>query len=139
MKPIHAAVLVVVVLLLTVNFWYMFYRSYSKAREGFADSGMSSSGMSSGMSSGSSSNQLANIANQLLGSTSTLAPETPPTDNEAAQLYYKLLLYIKSNYGNGLKLVYDLNRRIYGSATKIPDNFDPRTVLDNYVNPLTGI
>ena len=132
MKPIHAAVLVVVVLLLTINFWYMFYRSYSKAREGFADSGMS------GMS-GSSSNQLANIANQLLGSTSTLAPETPPTDNEAAQLYYKLLLYIKSNYGNGLKLVYDLNRRIYGSATKIPDNFDPRTVLDNYVNPLTGI
>jgi len=134
MKPIHAAVLVAVVLLLTINFWYMFYRSYSKAREGFADSGMS--GMSG---SSSSSNQLANIANQVLGSSATLAPETPPTDTEAAQLYYKLLLYIKGNYGNGLKFVYDLNRRIYGSATKIPDDFDPRTVLNNYVNPLTGI
>lgn len=124
MKPIHTTVLVVVVLLLTINFWYMFYRSYSKAREGFADS---------------SSSQLASLANQVLGSTATLAPETPPTDTEAAQLYYKLLLYIKTDYGKGLKFVYDLNTRIYGSATKMPDNFDPRTLLDNYVNPLTGI
>ena len=129
MKLVHATVLVVVVLLLTVNFWYMFYRSYTKAREGFADSSSSSS----------SSNQLASLANQVLGSTDTLAPETPPTDTEAAQLYYKLLLYIKTNYGNGLKIVYDLNMRIYGSASKMPDNFDPRTVLNNYVNPLTGI
>jgi hypothetical protein len=129
MKVAPAIVLVVVVLLLTINFWYMFYRSYSKAREGFVDSS----------NSGSSGSQLATIANQVLGSADTLAPETPPTDTEAAQLYYKLLLYIKTDYGKGLKFVYNLNTRIYGSATKIPDNFDPRTLLDNYVNPLTGI
>ena len=82
---------------------------------------------------------MANLANQLLGSASTIAPETPPSDTEMAKNYYNFLLYIKTDYSKGLKFVYDLNTRVYGSATKIPDNFDPRTVLNNYVNPLTGL
>uniref|UniRef100_A0A6C0DT62 Uncharacterized protein n=1 Tax=viral metagenome TaxID=1070528 RepID=A0A6C0DT62_9ZZZZ len=114
---VPAAVLVVCVLLLTINFWYRFYRSH----EGFENS------------------QLANLADQVLGSASVIAPEIPPSDSEMAKNYYNFLLYIKTDYPKGLKFVYDLNTRIYGSATKMPDNFDPRTVLNNYVNPLTGI
>ena len=114
---VPATVLSLSVLLLTIHFWYRFYRS----REGFEGS------------------QLANLADQVLGSAGVIAPQPPPSDVEMAKNYYNFLLYIKTDYSKGLKFVYDLNKRVYGSATKIPANFDPRTVLDNYVNPLTGM
>ena len=50
-----------------------------------------------------------------------------------------LLLYIKSDFTKGLQIVYDLNKRVYGSYKAVPDNFDPRKVMDNYKSPLTGI
>ena len=110
--------LAIIVLVLTIHFWYLLYRS--KAREGFDNS------------------QMAAIANQIVGS-ANLSPENPPSDTEAAKIYHSLLLYIKNDYTKGLKFVYDLNTRIYGQAERIPGDFDPRKILDNYVNPLTGM
>ena len=74
----------------------------------------------------------------MLKKNKTADNEEIPNNNEIVSLYRKLLIYIKNDYSNGLKLVYDLNTRIYGSSTRVPSTFDPRLIMDNWVNPLTG-
>lgn len=62
-----------------------------------------------------------------------------PTNDEMAKYYKMMLLYIKSDFSKGLLYVYDLNKRIYGKTEKVPDDFDPRKLLDDYKNPITGL
>lgn len=61
------------------------------------------------------------------------------TPTQAANNYRALLVFIKSNFSDGLKLVYDLNKRVYGRAERVPETFDPRQILDDYKNPIAGI
>ena len=65
--------------------------------------------------------------------------EKPITATQAAIYYRALLVFISSNYADGLKLVYDLNKRIYGHTERVSDTFDPRRILDDYKNPIAGI
>jgi hypothetical protein len=64
--------------------------------------------------------------------------DKPPSNEEMANYYKMLLLYIKSDFSKGLLYVYDLNKRIYGKADRVPEEFDPRKILDDYKNPVTG-
>jgi len=65
--------------------------------------------------------------------------EKPITATQAAIYYRALLVFIKSNFADGLKIVYDLNKRVYGHAQQVPETFDPRQILDDYKNPIAGI
>ena len=65
--------------------------------------------------------------------------DNPPTNDQMAGIYKSFLLYIKSNSSNGLAYVQDLNQRVYGQKTNVSDDFDPRRILDNYKNPITGL
>jgi len=65
--------------------------------------------------------------------------ETPPTDDQMAGFYKSFLLYIKGDFSKGLPYVYDLNKRVYGTYSSVNDDFDPRKLLDNYKNPITGL
>jgi len=115
-------VLFIGVILLSLNFWYIMLVPEKKRREGFDTS------------------QVANLTNQLVSSALTVTTtEKVPTDNEGAQAYRTVLLYIKSNTLKGLKVINDLNTRVYGSAPPVPDSFDPRTIMDGFVNPITGM
>jgi hypothetical protein len=72
---------------------------------------------------------------------STLAEtqkDKPPTDTEVVNHYKAILVYISTNAPKGLKIVYDLNNRVYGKVTKVQDDFDPRDVMKNYKNPISG-
>ena len=55
------------------------------------------------------------------------------------QLKIRLIGRQKIKFTKGLQIVYDLNKRVYGKYQTVPDTFDPRKVLDDYKNPLTGI
>jgi len=79
------------------------------------------------------------IINQVIQSSSEVEEEKPISSTQAATYYRALLVYLKSDFTNGLKLVHDLNKRIYSKKFPIPDTFDPRTVMDNYLNPIAGI
>jgi len=114
-------ILFIGVLLITIQFWYIIYISKTK-KEGF-----------------DTSQQVSLITSEILAKTAQTEKANPPSDTEAAQYYRALLLYIQSDYGKGLRLVYDLNKRIYGKYDTVPDNFDPRKILDNYINPIAGI
>lgn len=65
--------------------------------------------------------------------------DKPPTDDQMASTYKSFLLYIKSDFSKGLKYVYDLNKKIYGKSERVSDDFDPRKMLDDYKNPVTGL
>ena len=78
------------------------------------------------------------ILNQILEG-ATKQEEKPITATQAAINYRALLVFISSNYADGLKLVYDLNKRIYGHTERVPETFDPRRILDDYKNPIAGI
>lgn len=110
-----SVVLLLGIALLSANFWY-----HKTSKEGF--------------------NEDVNLVTyNLLKKVNEPEEEKPPTDTEAAIYYRALLLYIKSDFTKGLSFVYDLNKRIYGRHTVAPNSFDPRKVLDDYKNPLTGI
>jgi hypothetical protein len=77
------------------------------------------------------------IIDNVLGSVAeSTKVEKPPTSIEAANHYKAILTYISTDFSNGLRLVYDLNKRIYGKVNNVPDDFDPRDVMKNYKNPL---
>jgi hypothetical protein len=115
-------VLFIGVLLITIQFWYIVYVSKNK-KEGFD----------------ATSQQVSLITSEILSRTAQTEKTNPPSDTEAAQYYRALLVYIQSDYGKGLRLVYDLNKRIYGKYDAVPDSFDPRKILDDYKNPIAGI
>lgn len=110
------AVLVLGICLITANFWY-----HKMAKEGFENDNVNL------------------ITYQILKDTADKQEEKPPTDIQVAQYYRGLLMYIKSDFTKGLQIVYDLNKRVYGSYKAVPDTFDPRKVMDDYKNPLTGL
>lgn len=62
-----------------------------------------------------------------------------PSEAEAAQHYRSLLIYIKNNTLKGVKVINDFHKRVYGKIEPIPDSFDPRKIMDNFVNPITGM
>jgi len=114
MKPdyIPGIVLCFGVTLITVYFWYKVTK-----REGFDNP----------------------ILTQILQTAADEQEEKPMTSTQAAANYRALLVYIKNDFSNGLKLVYDLNKRVFGKTDRVPDTFDPREILDNYKNPIAGI
>jgi len=107
-------VLAVGVLLITVHFW----STLLSKKEGFLNQ---------------------EILKQVLQNTADEQKETPISETQAAQHYRSLLVFISHDFTNGLKLVHDLNKRVYGQAFKIPEEFDPRRITDNYKNPIAGI
>lgn len=102
-------VLCIGVLAMTINLWYLLYKSRCPIKtEGFIS--IPSDGLE----------------------------ETAPSDKDIAGIYRQLMLYVKSDYAKGLKIVYDMNKRIYGKYDKVPDDFDPRRIMDNWNNPLAS-
>ena len=101
---------------MTANLWYVIISS-RRCKEGFAGNP-------------------AQALNSLISAAGE--EEKPPSETEAVNIYRQLLLFIKSDYTKGIKIVYDMNNRIYRKYDKIPDDFDPRKVLDNWKNPITG-
>ena len=65
--------------------------------------------------------------------------EKTPTDTDAALAYRKLLVYMKNNTLNSIKIIDDFTTRVYDKSIPVPDSFDPRNILDNYKNPITGM
>ena len=115
MQMLPGVVLIVGISLLTLCFWYCLLNR----NEGFINQDLIN-------------NIVKNSANNPIGET--------PIDSTKAAIYYRaLLVFIKNDFNNGLRLVYDLNKRIYGQFSRPPDDFDPRTITDNYVNPIAGI
>jgi hypothetical protein len=124
------AVMFVGVGLITLYFWSSIYNSRiahlkNKGHEGFLDSGVTQ--------------QVGLITSEILTGNAKAEKEVPPTDQEMALAYRKMLVYISNNFSKGLVMVYDLNDRVYGRHDKVPDNFDPRKLMDNFKNPITGI
>jgi len=117
--------------LITLYFWQSIYSSRiavqkpKKSHEGFMDAGVTQ--------------QVGLITSQILTGNVAAEKEKPPTDAEMALAYRKMLIYIQSNFSKGLLMVYDLNDRIYGSHKSVPDSFDPRKLMDNFKNPISGI
>ena len=109
-------VLVLGITLITMNFWY-----HKTSKEGFQNADVNL------------------MTYEVLKKANQPEEEKPPTDDQMAISYRAMLLYIKSDFPKGLKFVYDLNQRIYGKYTTVPDSFDPRKLLNDYKNPLTGI
>ena len=108
-------ILVIGVMLITAHFWGSLL---STKKEGFLNQ---------------------DILQQVLQNTAEEQQETPINETQAAQYYRALLVFISKDFSNGLKIVHDLNKRVYGQSSGIPDNFDPRRILDNYKNPIAGI
>lgn len=104
-------VLFIGILLISLNFWYLVY--IPKKKEGFDTN--------------------------ILSNAFVVKPEKPPTDTEVAIAYRTVLVYIKHNTLNGLKIINDFSKRVYGSSNPVPDSFDPRTIMDNFINPVTGM
>jgi hypothetical protein len=115
MKLLPGVVLIVGVSLLTFYFW----SNLLNRKEGFINQEL--------------------IDNIIQTSANNPTQETPIDSTKAATYYRALLVFIKNDFPRGLKLVHDLNTRIYGHPTRIPDDFDPRSITDNYVNPIAGI
>ena len=105
-------VLVLGVIIITIYFFYMLSKSNE---EGFI-----------------------NIDDAISEAKNTMK-DSPPTDDQMAGIYKSFLLYIKNDFSKGLTYVHDLNKRIYGRTESVDDKFDPRKLLDNYKNPLTGL
>jgi len=115
MQMLPGIVLIVGISLLTFYFWF----SLLNRNEGFINQ---------------------DLINNIVQSSANNPIEETPIDSTKAAIYYRaLLVFIKSDFTNGLKLVYDLNKRVYGKSSLVPDDFDPRTITDNYVNPIAGI
>jgi len=112
-KILSSILIVLFIILMTAMFWY-----YTNQVEGFDDS----------------QKLLESVVNT--ATESAEQPDTPPSDVEVVNYYKALLTYISSDHSKGLRIVYDLNNRIYGSAQKVPDNFDPREVIKGFKNPL---
>ena len=106
-------VLFVGILLISINFWYLVYMPQKYRDEGFD----------------STENIISNIINS----------EKPPTDVDAAIAYRTLLVYMKSNTLKSLNIIADFTNRVYGAPMSVPDSFDPRTIMDNYRSPITGM
>ena len=68
-----------------------------------------------------------------------LIGEKVPTDTEAALAYRTLLAYMKNNTLNSIKIINDFTTRVYDKSIPVPDSFDPRNILDNFKNPITGM
>lgn len=100
---------------MTAMFWY-----YTKQVEGFDNS----------------QKFLENVVDTVTETTEQ--PDKPPSDVEVVNYYKALLTYISTDHAKGLRIVYDLNNRVYGSAEKVPDNFDPREVIKDFKNPLAA-
>jgi hypothetical protein len=107
-------ILVLGVVLITAHFW----GSLLSKKEGFLNQ---------------------DILQQVLQNTADEQQETPINETQAAQYYRALLVFISKDFSKGLKIVHDLNKRVYGKPFKIPDDFDPRKITDNYKNPIAGI
>lgn len=102
-------VLTIGLLLITINFWYLVLVPQRQKK------------------------RVETFVNDLVASTDS------PSEAEAAQLYRSLLVYIKNNTLKGIKVINDFHKRVYGKTEPIPDSFDPRNILDNFVNPITGM
>jgi hypothetical protein len=113
-------VLCIGLLLISINIWYVVYIPRKYKKEAFVNADIS------------------DTVNNLLNNNTNIA-SNPPSDLEVVQNYRKLLLYIKGNSKNGLKIINDFSTRIYGKITPIPSSFDPRTVLDGFKNPINGM
>ena len=109
---IPGVVLFIGVTLLTVLFWYKVSR-----KEGFNNV----------------------VLSQILENATEQKEEKPISSTQAAIYYRALLVYISNDFSDGLKLVYDLNKRVFGKTERAPPDFDPRRILDNYKNPIAGI
>ena len=115
-------VLCVGLLLISINFWYLVYVPSKYKMEGFDAA------------------QVESLTNSLVSSAmSSSNTEKVPTDTEAAQMYRNLMIYMKNNTQKSVKISNDFNNRVYGQAFPIPDSFDPRKIMDNFVNPITGM
>jgi hypothetical protein len=89
---------------------------------------------------GFNNDEVHRLTNEVVSSAmSVTSAEHVPTATEAAQSYRTLLLYMKGNTLKGLKIINDFNTRVYGSCAPVPDTFDPRTIMDNFVNPISGM
>jgi hypothetical protein len=84
--------------------------------------------------------QIESLTNSVVSSAlSSSTTEKVPSDTEAAQMYRNLMIYMKNNTQKSVKISNDFNNRVYGQAFPIPDSFDPRKIMDNFVNPITGM
>lgn len=107
-------VLTIGVLLITLHFWY----SLLNKNEPFINQ---------------------SIINNIIAESAEAQEEKPINATQAATYYRALLVFIKSDFSSGLKLVHDLNKRIYGQPFRTPEDFDPRKITDDYINPIAGI
>jgi len=108
--------------MISVNFWYLVYVPSKYKMEGF------------------NNDEVHRLTNEVVASAmSVTTTERIPSDNEAAASYRNVLLYMKGNTLKGLKIVNDFNTRVYGRAQPVPDSFDPRTIMDNFTNPISGM
>lgn len=115
-------VLCIGLFMISVNFWYLVYVPSKYKMEGFNNA------------------EVNRLTNEVVASAmSVTSAERIPSDNEAAASYRNVLLYMKGNTLKGLKIVNDFNTRVYGSAQPVPDSFDPRTIMDNFTNPISGM
>jgi hypothetical protein len=117
-KWLPGVVLCIGIMIISINFWYLVYVPSKYKMEGF------------------SADDIHSLASTIV---SNKPPEKIPTDVEAAQSYRNLLLFMKENTLKSVKIINDFNMRVYGTTTPVPDTFDPRTLLDNFKNPITGM
>lgn len=113
-------VLFIGVMMISINFWYVVYIPQKYKKEGFA----------------TQAEQINNIVTSVI---TTSSNEAVPLDSDAAQAYRTVLLFMKGNTLKGLKIIKDFNTRVYGQSLPVPDTYDPRNLLDGFVNPITGM
>ena len=114
-------VLFIGVMLISINFWYVVYIPQKYKKEGFDTQ---------------QSDHINNIVTSII---TTSSNEGVPSDSDAAQSYRTVLLYMKGNTLKGLKIINDFNTRVYGQSLAVPDTYDPRNLLDGFINPITGM
>ena len=112
---VPSVVLFIGILLISINFWYLVYIPQKYKEEGFD----------------SAQNAVSNAIN--------IVTNNSPTDTDAAIAYRTVLVYMKNNTLKSLKIIADFTNRVYGNPIAVPDTFDPRNIMNNFVNPLTGM
>jgi len=67
------------------------------------------------------------------------SPPANPTDADAVKAHKTLLIYTSQNVANGIRFMKDLGDRFFVPPAEIRTDFNPATLMNNYVSPLQKV
>lgn len=66
-------------------------------------------------------------------------PPDNPTNADAVKAHKTLLIYTSQNVANGIRFMKDFGDRFFVQPAEIRTDFNPATLMNNYVSPLQKV